>query len=251
MSADAAHLAERLSAARAAVGLLLRVDRAVPLQVARRDEAFAAQRAAVAPLPGVDEQVHTQVVGLGEALATVRAGIGPLTRVHPLVQVQGGSAGEDPSANGAHSRVFGGGGAVDPVGTSLGRCSGRGQGRRRRRWHDYSGCSRYVKGRGKGRHLVGGAGEVQGGGAVQSLPSCLCGKGGRRLGGLATRQTQLGHCVRCTKMSDPLLHPSQVQAQASQAVRAWSGLVRGHVCRQPGGQELLLLQRMVQLNVWL
>lgn len=71
VSADATHLAERLSAARAAVGLLLRVDRAVPLQVARRDEAFAAQRAAVAPLPGVDEQVHTQVVGLREALATV------------------------------------------------------------------------------------------------------------------------------------------------------------------------------------
>lgn len=229
MSADAAHLAERLSAARAAVGLLLRVDRAVSLQVARRDEAFAAQRAAVAPLPGVDEQVHTQVVGLGEALATVRAGVRPLTRVHALVQVQGGSAGEDPPAKGAHNRVFGGGGAVDPVGTFLGSCSGWGRGRRRRRRHGYSGRSCYIKRGGKGSHLVGSTSEVQGGGAVKRLPSCLRRKGGRRLGRLATRQTQLGHSVRCAKMSDPLLHPGQVQAQSGQAVRVWTGLVRVHV----------------------
>lgn len=88
VTADATHLAEGLSAARAAVGFLLRVHGAMALQVAGRDEALPAQRAVVAPLPGVDEQVHPQVVGLGEALPTMGAGEGPLARVDAPVQLQ-------------------------------------------------------------------------------------------------------------------------------------------------------------------
>lgn len=55
VSANATHLAEGLSTARAAVGLLLRVDCAVPLQVAGRNETLPTQCASITPLPGVDE----------------------------------------------------------------------------------------------------------------------------------------------------------------------------------------------------
>lgn len=106
VSANAAHLAEGLSAARAAVGLLLRVDCAVPLQVAGRDEALAAQSASITSLPSVDEEVDTQVVGLGKTFSAVWTRVGSFPCVHPLVQLQGGYAGEDTPADSTNHGIF-------------------------------------------------------------------------------------------------------------------------------------------------
>ncbi|CAG5986567.1 unnamed protein product, partial [Menidia menidia] len=159
--ADAAHLAEGLSAAGAAVGFLLRVHGAVALQVAGGDEALAAQRAAVAPLARVDQQVHAQVVGLGEALPAVGAGVGSLPRVRPLVQLQGRRRGEDPPADAARRRRLAGGRRPAPVRPPLapggGGVSGGGGQR-----------GDHVEGVGEGGHFVGAAGEEHGRGGVQA-----------------------------------------------------------------------------------
>ena len=87
MPAHATQLAEGLATASATVRFLLRVDGAVPLQVAGGDETLPAQRAVVTSLPRVDEQVDPQVIGLSEALSTVLAAVRPLTCVGPLVHL--------------------------------------------------------------------------------------------------------------------------------------------------------------------
>ena len=127
VATDATHLAEGLSAACAAVGLLLRVHGAVALQVAGGDEAFPAQRAAVAALPRVDEQVDPQVVGLSEALPAVGAAERPLAGVHAPVQLERRRAGEHAAAHPAHHGFFG----HAPQGTD-GRGRGGGGGGRAR-----------------------------------------------------------------------------------------------------------------------
>lgn len=139
VSTNATHLAEGLSASGAAVGLLLRVNRAVSLQVAGRDETLPTQCTSVTPLPSVDEKVDPQVVGLGKALSTVGAGVGPLPRVHPLMQLQGSCTGEYTAAHPAPYWLFSSSSAAPVRPPRAGRGGRRSC--RRWRWCSHNSCS--------------------------------------------------------------------------------------------------------------
>lgn len=223
--ANTTHLAKGLSTMRTAVGPLLCVDRAVSLQVARRDETFPAQRAAIASLPGVDEQVDPQVVGLGKAFPTVAAGVGFLLCVDLLVQLQGRRAGEDLLTNYTHCRLFSGRSATP--GWHLAGCAGRScrysGWRRRRRGDEGSVNTSRVEGGGKSSHFVGSTCEKHG---RRTVPLSLCENRGQRVLSVCARQTQLCNCIGCAKVAGPLLHPGQVQAYNVEVVR--TGFIHLH-----------------------